>query len=83
MASAADIYATAQAEAVKKRFDSLISNQTNAYNQQASSTESARQNLLNQIGQQKTTVENQFQTDAKGAYTNKMKVIQMQNMINC
>lgn len=71
-ASAADVYATAQAEALKKQLANLTTNTNAAYQGQISAAEASKQQLLNTLNKQASTVDTTYQTDAQSAYINKM-----------
>ena len=72
MATAADIYAQAQSDALKKQLQNLYTNQENVYQGSLKSNDLAKQQLLDEITKQAGTVEKGYQTNANQAYISKV-----------
>jgi len=72
MATAADIYAQAQSDALKKQLQNLYTNQQNTYQGLTASNDAAKQQLLNEILKQEGGVENTYQANSNQAYIAKM-----------
>lgn len=72
MATAADIYAQAQSDALKKQLQNLYTNQQNSYNALTESNAAAKQQLLDELTRQSGLVEDSYQNNSNQAYISKV-----------
>lgn len=65
-------FAKQQEELIRKQLGDMYSNLTSSKDASITEAELRKQNLLSKIEQSRQPIENQFQTDTRGAYANKM-----------